>query len=45
MACGTVAAGTVAQDHGAAHALTVDRDDIRRRLEAFGPVAPGPATA
>jgi hypothetical protein len=45
MACGTVAAGTVAQDHGAAHALTVDRDDVRRRLRALGPLAPRSATA
>jgi sugar/nucleoside kinase (ribokinase family) len=45
MAYGTVAAGAVARDHGAAHALAVDRDEIRRRLTALGPLAPGQATA
>jgi sugar/nucleoside kinase (ribokinase family) len=43
MAYGTVAAGLVAQDHGAAHALVVDRGDIGRRLAALEPrtLAPG----
>lgn len=42
MAHGTVAAGAVAQDHGAAHALNLDRDDLRSQLAAL---ASGPATA
>ena len=32
MAHGTVSASFVASDHGAAHALTVDREEARRRL-------------
>jgi sugar/nucleoside kinase (ribokinase family) len=35
MAYGTVAAGMVARDHGAAHALAIDRDDARRQAAAL----------
>ena len=35
MAQGTVSAGFVAQDHGAAHALTIDREAAQRRLAAL----------
>jgi hypothetical protein len=44
MAYGTVAAGLVAQDHGAAHALVVDRDDVGRRLAALEPRTFAPGT-
>jgi sugar/nucleoside kinase (ribokinase family) len=44
MTYGTVAAGIVARDHGAAHALDLDRDDVRRMLTAFRAFAPGSAT-
>ncbi len=44
MTYGTVSAGIVARDHGAAHALVVDREGVRRRLTAFGRLAPGSAT-
>jgi sugar/nucleoside kinase (ribokinase family) len=37
MTFGTVAAGAVAQDHGAAHALALDRDDLRSRVTALAP--------
>jgi sugar/nucleoside kinase (ribokinase family) len=37
LAHGSVAAGFVADDHGAAHALTIDREETRRRLEALRP--------
>ena len=35
LAHGSVAAAFVAEDHGAAHALMVDRDEARRRLAAL----------
>ena len=35
LAHGAVAAAFVADDHGAAHALAVDRDEARRRLAAL----------
>jgi sugar/nucleoside kinase (ribokinase family) len=38
MAHGTVAAGFVAADHGASHALAIDRDEARERLAALGAV-------
>jgi sugar/nucleoside kinase (ribokinase family) len=37
MTYGTVAAGAVAEDHGAAHALALDRDDLRSRVAALAP--------
>jgi sugar/nucleoside kinase (ribokinase family) len=37
MTYGTVAAGVVAEDHGAAHALALDRDDLRSRVAALAP--------
>jgi ribokinase len=36
MAYGTVSAGLVADDHGAAHALDVSRDEVLRRLANVG---------
>ena len=35
MAHGSVSAAFVAEDHGAAHALTVDREEAQRRLAAL----------
>jgi ribokinase len=37
MTYGTVAAGAVSEDHGAAHALVRDRDDLRSRVAALAP--------
>jgi sugar/nucleoside kinase (ribokinase family) len=37
MTYGTVAAGAVAEDHGAAHALSLDRNDLRSRVAALAP--------
>jgi sugar/nucleoside kinase (ribokinase family) len=44
MAYGTVAAGLVALDHGASHALVVDREDVGRRLAALEPRTSAPGT-
>jgi len=38
MTYGTVAAGAVAQDHGAAHAFSLDRDDLRDRVAALAAI-------
>jgi sugar/nucleoside kinase (ribokinase family) len=42
MTYGTVAAGAVAEDHGAAHALALDRGDLDSRVAALAPTAATP---